>query len=333
MEYQGIFEQKEKVNKITWGNPVVMTFDTFKTCIDKLSKDVEIHFSGFAEPWLNPECTKMLLYAHDKGHNISVYSTLDGMTLEDVDLFKHIPFNIFEIHLPDIEKYAKIAVNKQYVELLKKIISSDIHNITFMSMGKLPEDIKQIIGMDFPPNMMIDRAGNCELGEKSSKKFGPLFCSIAHKNGINLLDSNVLLPNGDVCLCCMDYGVDHVLGNLESSDYDSLFTGEVFQTIKQKLNAEDSNIMCRVCPFSLKVNEANIKRADYIAIEDKDDKISKNLKKLYNDLLLRDIDTMSLEYFKSMLENNNLSIEDVKEQIMESEEYKGIHRLRNQLTL
>jgi len=39
---------------------------------------------------------------------------------------------------------------------------------------------------------------------------------LAHgRVGQDRIFRNVLLPNGDVVLCCMDYGLDHILGNLE----------------------------------------------------------------------------------------------------------------------
>jgi hypothetical protein len=30
----------------------------------------------------------------------------------------------------------------------------------------------------------------------------------------NRLESNILLPNGDLLICCMDYGMEYVFGNL-----------------------------------------------------------------------------------------------------------------------
>jgi hypothetical protein len=33
---------------------------------------------------------------------------------------------------------------------------------------------------------------------------------------------NVMLPNGDVSLCCMDYGLKHILGNLYEQDYEEI---------------------------------------------------------------------------------------------------------------
>ena len=37
------------------------------------------------------------------------------------------------------------------------------------------------------------------------------------------------LPNGDVLLCCVDYAMKHVLGNLREQDYASLFEGEQYR--------------------------------------------------------------------------------------------------------
>jgi hypothetical protein len=33
---------------------------------------------------------------------------------------------------------------------------------------------------------------------------------------------NVLLPNGDVTLCCMDYSLKHLLGNLYERSYEEI---------------------------------------------------------------------------------------------------------------
>ncbi|MER9007171.1 SPASM domain-containing protein [Mesorhizobium sp. M0862] len=38
---------------------------------------------------------------------------------------------------------------------------------------------------------------------------------------------NVLLPNGDVTLCCTDFERRHVLGNLLRDEYADLFEGPV----------------------------------------------------------------------------------------------------------
>src|SRR5258708_151855 len=64
-----------------------MSFDVFKNCVDKLPSHVNIHFSGMSEPWQNPECTRMLLYAHRQGYKMRVFTTLAGMRREDFEQF------------------------------------------------------------------------------------------------------------------------------------------------------------------------------------------------------------------------------------------------------
>ncbi len=63
----------------------------------------------------------------------------------------------------------------------------------------------------------------------------------------NNLKHNVLLPNGDVVLCCMDYGMKHILGNLLSSDYNSLFSSKEFLFVKEGLKNDSLDILCRYC--------------------------------------------------------------------------------------
>jgi radical SAM protein with 4Fe4S-binding SPASM domain len=46
----------------------------------------------------------------------------------------------------------------------------------------------------------------------------------------------VLLPNGEVLLCCMDYDKKHVMGNLLEHDYPNLYTNSEIVKLKQ-LNA------------------------------------------------------------------------------------------------
>jgi hypothetical protein len=51
----------------------------------------------------------------------------------------------------------------------------------------------------------------------AEKKTKPMTCGC-----LELLYHNVLLPNGDVSLCCMDYQLTHILGNLFVQSYDDV---------------------------------------------------------------------------------------------------------------
>ena len=78
---------------------------------------------------------------------------------------------------------------------------------------------------------------------------GKIECDVVlrRNNGVKTLDFNVLLPNGNVTLCCMDYGLKHILGNLVTDSYESLFTGEEYKRIQAGLLDGDLDILCRTC--------------------------------------------------------------------------------------
>lgn len=221
---------------------IQMNFGVFKTCIDKIPLNVIIHFTGMSEPWLNPECTKMILYAHKRGYKIVVATTLVGMSLSDIDLIESIPFEGFWVHLPSDEGYEKIRVDKNYLKLLNKLSESNI-KVKYHFHGKNPHPkVKLLIKKDISWISLLTRAGNKKIKNSfiPKRKRGVIGCRMN-------LCRNILLPNGDVTLCCMDYGMQHILGNLLSSDYGSLFCGKEFLKIKKGLKDESLDILCRYC--------------------------------------------------------------------------------------
>ena len=230
-------------------NLLQMSFDVFKRCIDNVPKKVEIIFSGFCEPWLNPECTKMVLYAHKKGHVISVYTTLIGMTLTDIDLLESIPFRVFIVHLPFNKKNENIKIDEQYLALLSKISQSRIDpNYIGIHIREEEPALKQILkvlkGKEIDHEIANTRASNLDetINSPPLRKNGKISCP---RN----LRVNILLPNGDVVLCCMDFGLRHTLGNLLNSDYKSLFRGKELARIKKGLIDDTSDILCRYCEY------------------------------------------------------------------------------------
>ena len=234
-----------------------MTFDTFKNCLDKIPLNVHIHFSGMAEPWLNPECTKMLLYTHQQGYEISVYTTTVGMHPSDIKNIESIPFRHFNVHLADKERYSKIEINDNYLETIDAIFKSKIQNREYMTMGELHPKVQQLIKKRIPRTKMLSRAGNleCKVSPLVPPRLkGPIRCRSAG----NLFNHNVLLPNGDVLICCMDYGMQHILGNLMSSNYTSVFNGKEFYELQKGLDDDSIDILCRYCENASPLDEYNL---------------------------------------------------------------------------
>ena len=214
-----------------------MTFENFKQVIDKLPKEIRITFSGFTEPWLNKRCTDMLLYAYEQGHPVSAFTTGVGMTLQDVERLKDVKFTIgpnggFCLHLPDQERIAKHPITPRYLEVIKRFkeLESEIQGFYVMCMGEVHDDIKPYWPEASIPEFW-SRAGNL-LGEAIIKpelqKYQDRFKHMDHGDVprtcgcVEDLYHNVVLPNGDVSLCCMDYGLEQIIGNIYTQEYEDI---------------------------------------------------------------------------------------------------------------
>lgn len=225
-----------------------MSLEDYRTCLAKVPKFVSICFAGMAEPFLNPACAEMILDAHIAGHEVSVFTTAYGLKWTDIATIElmHIPFRHFCIHLPDADGLMRLTVTDEYLETLLQI-RGRIPKATFMCIGKLHPKIEEFFGkMNDGSASLISRAGNLEH-MKVEFKHGALKCS-----GGPDLNHNILLPNGAVLLCCMDYSLQHVIGNLCTDSYESLFESDEFMRIERGMAGDESiEIACRHCEVAV----------------------------------------------------------------------------------
>jgi hypothetical protein len=59
-------------------------------------------------------------------------------------------------------------------------------------------------------------------------------------------DRNVLLPNGDVVLCCMDYDLKHIIGNLLTQTYEEVMQGKPLLDLIA-INETPEYSKCSIC--------------------------------------------------------------------------------------
>lgn len=174
--------------------PKTMNMIKYLEWLRSVPENVKVVFAGMSEPWLNNYCTDMVLWTYMKGHEVAVYTTLVGMFLENIAELEGIPFTHFVVH--------KIPTTP---EGLVKIVEKSLSHVS----------VEEITGAN-----ACSRAGNLRL---EKRKNGKVKCSVSS------FDHNVLLPNGDVVLCCMDYSLKHVLGNLNKQSYDSIIREEEYE--------------------------------------------------------------------------------------------------------
>jgi radical SAM protein with 4Fe4S-binding SPASM domain len=202
-----------------------LTFGTFRHLLSTVPSSVTIQFAGFCEPFLNPDCSDMILWAYAKGHPVQIYSTLVGLTIEDADRILDIPFEHFELHLPDAEGNATIPITKEYLEVLGMVLSR-VHNLSFMNMGG-----------EFTSSG-VERLAR---GTSTIQKYGRVTCR-------DLRTPNyTMMPNGEVYFCCATRGVAEKVGSLYENTYQELV--DKFPQQSRRLQ-KDERSLCHRCASS-----------------------------------------------------------------------------------
>lgn len=232
-----------------------LTLDTFVKCLSKVPKSTLITMAGFVEPFLNPLCGKFIAHANAEGYTIALYTTLVGLTKEMVDEIQHVRFSNVQLHLPDAWDLMKANVNDEYVEVAKYFISKVRVNGSHV-YGPLHEKLEGIFGHVERRQLDKDlhtRANNVPQEKIAIKHHahltGEIECDVVlrRNNGVKTLDFNILLPNGDVQICCQDYGLTQKFGNLLTDSYESLFESETYKYVQRALKDDTLSLLCRTC--------------------------------------------------------------------------------------
>lgn len=230
----------------------VMSLQTFERCLDKLPENARVVFSGMSEPFLNSQCAKMIQKACESGRKVDIYTTLVGANKDTLEEIKDISIEYVMLHLADKYGYAHIPVNEDYYEMIDYIVNMKKKDgRPFVSacnaQAEPDEHVAEICKGKYEIfTTMLDRAGNLKDKSLFSKQYveGSIECSFCGDK----LNRNVMLPDGTVLLCCMDYGMKHVLGNLMFDSYESIINGDMHRKIKEGMKKDSAiDILCRRC--------------------------------------------------------------------------------------
>ena len=236
-----------------------MSMETYCTVLDKLPLDVEIIFAGYTEPWANKLCTQFVTLALERGFNISIYTTLYNITKQECDelviILKQYAAKIkqFWIHLPDRNgNMLGFRYDSDYAYTLAQIKQIKGLKVAEMTMDadSLPDPAIQI--PTTPANWYLHtRANNLTVDNIKTQPVNlpPRYEYIVECTRNKEYQANVLLPNGDVMLCCMDYSLKHNLGNLLTSSYEEVINGAEVKNVaalNKKIGYSDQ-VLCRSC--------------------------------------------------------------------------------------
>jgi radical SAM protein with 4Fe4S-binding SPASM domain len=222
----------------------ILSVENLKKILAKLPSQLVIVFAGYSEPWLNPHATELLATASRRGHPLEVFTTLEGMPIQEVETIASLSYDRFSIHLPSNDNRMQIVVTSEYLAKLSAL-ALGIPNLRLVYYGerpheKIPTQWKKRAFRD----PLHDRAGNLSIHSPITRRqrlVGEICCS-------SMPVRHMVLPNGDVSLCCMDWSVRHRLGNLLEQSYEEIISSAEMHKIRNGWKDEQKDILCRHCP-------------------------------------------------------------------------------------
>lgn len=266
------FCPQDKISKIYKSGPErMMTFEDFKIILSKIPKNVRIDFSGYSEPFLNPLAIKFVQHTASLGYQQSIYTTLTGVSYESASILLQLldarKITKLVVHLPDAHNNMPgFKFDNDYLVCLKNLLKSKyVSCMTMSKTNEIPNDIINYIKKESPRNIFKKlpinsqqkgfvgwRRGNSLDTSKIDTQYllpivrwsKPISCASSP-----FYNSNVVMPNGNVHLCCMDYGGRHILGNLLNNEYINIFKSQEMQKIIV-INMQDKfseETICRKC--------------------------------------------------------------------------------------
>jgi len=237
-------------------NEKYLSLDNFKLALSTVPKDILINFAGYSEPFVNKECYEMIEYTLQEGYMVALYTTLYKVDMELAEKLvklknKYKTFCRFYVHVKDdSENMPGLLVSENYLKVLT-YLDNELKELIYMTMdsNNKPHNEIKTLTKNISDWIFHTRAGTLEedneiLQKKEWKNEWIIECTKSKD-----LKTGVLLPNGDVALCCMDFGLKHIIGNLFTQTYNEVQNGEPLRKIKESNNTPGfhTEVLCRTC--------------------------------------------------------------------------------------
>ncbi len=231
-----------------------MTFADYKRYLDLMPQETIVDFSGFVEPFLNADSLMMMEYTVQTGHDCTLFTTFRGLSMEELDRLVKIPFRYVCVHTADADGFANIPVTDEYLSIFSKALNATKPNGSpFIDVANCqsephPAVLELTEGKLKIYCEMSDRAGNLDKDDKHLAhvhKKGRIRCSRAVA-----MNHFVLLPDGSLALCCNDFGLKHIVGNLNTASYSEIMAGSEMKRIRKAMTEEGDDVICRKCYFA-----------------------------------------------------------------------------------
>lgn len=229
-----------------------LSIDLIRKITKNITNETVISHTGFTEPFDNKDFGSIVDHFYDKGFFQAISTTLYGRKEAQEYFINNLyKFNkSITLHLPDGEGLMKGDFNDKYANYLKNIFEKYIElkrenfeiNLTVFLIGEnfhssikhIVDLYKNLLGQDniHKAKYLNTRAGAIDpikflkkVSQTLRARNATYYCSYKR------LNRGVLLPNGDVVICCQDYRLKRVLGSLINEELSFLYNK--IETIQQ----------------------------------------------------------------------------------------------------
>ena len=264
--YKNLFPESDK-----W-----LTLDIMESVEKNIPSNTIIHWTGFTEPLDCKDFTVISDFLHLKRYKQLISTTLVGSKVNQRYFLENM--NYFDsgitFHLPDSEGLMKGKFDIEYSLFLEEVISNlvvnGIEKYQFFLIGndwhpcvkKVLEKYKSVIPEDRIVkakylNTRVSAVIPLQFGLKQSEMAlssdSEFYCSYKR------LNQGVLLPNGKVTICCQDYGLEGVLGSLETETLDNIYNVIENDVIKREEFRKGNFSPCKKCEHYRPITESSTK--------------------------------------------------------------------------
>jgi len=223
------------------GDVKILTLESFKKMAKNIPTSTQLRWTGFTEPFDFAEFPEVVQYLNERGYSQVISTTLLGPAhsqiffIENLKIFK----DGITLHLPDDEGLMKGRFNEKYAVYVEKVLErlgmDELKYDVFLIGDRIHQSIADIVER-FVQKHQVFGAGlvkakylNTRVGAIDASMFKLNSSDFVKKEGAKYhcayrrLNQGVLLPNGAVALCCQDYGLEFILGNLKDTPLSSLY--------------------------------------------------------------------------------------------------------------
>lgn len=234
---QGVLLSKYKGEKS-------FTLESFQKCLETVPITRNLTFMGSSEPFLNPFAKEIILWAYNRGHKMSISTTLSHATHEDIDAIAHIPFTDTVVHVPANDGKMYINVDDEYCSRFEHAIAAWRNH---------PDFVISVFGIAHPKILPIWKKSGIPIVNFGLHDRAGLISWVKHNKHVGKLPlcgkqfCGHLFPNGDVARCCNDYTLSCIWGNLNEQSYSEIYKSEKFKKYIKSLEDPNSEVPCRYC--------------------------------------------------------------------------------------